>query len=44
MSVNNIDAMFTNFKESNHQEYLGAVEPEATNLGYRFIAENKEKI
>jgi hypothetical protein len=44
MTVNNIDAMFTNFKDSNQQEYLGAVESEATNLGYRFIAENKEKI
>lgn len=36
--------MFTNFKDSNYQEYLGAVEPEASNLGYRFITENKEKI
>jgi hypothetical protein len=44
MTVNNIEAMFSNFKDSNFQNYLGAVEPEANNLGYRFIAENKEKI
>lgn len=37
MSVSNIDDMFANFRDNNLEAYLGAVEPEATNLGYRFI-------
>jgi hypothetical protein len=44
MAVSNIDDMFTNFRDSNFQSYLGSVEHEASDLGYRFITENKEKI
>lgn len=44
MTVSSIEEMFSNFRESNFEGYLGAVEPEAANLGYRFITENKEKI
>jgi hypothetical protein len=44
MTVNNIDDMFANFRDSNFEAYLGSVESEANNLGYRFIAENQEKI
>lgn len=44
MTVNNIEDMFANFRDSNFEAYLGSVEPEAANLGYRFIAENQEKV
>jgi hypothetical protein len=40
MTVNSIDDMFTNFRESRFEAYLGSVEPEAANLGYRFIVDN----
>ena len=44
MSVNNIDDMYTNFMKCRFNSYMGDLEQESTNPGYRLIVENKEKI
>jgi len=40
MSVNNIDAMFSNFKNNRFSRYMGEKGEDSTELGYRFITEN----
>lgn len=44
MTVNNIDDMFANFRESKLDAYLGELNEDSEKLGYRFIVEKKEKI
>jgi hypothetical protein len=44
MSLNNIDDMFTNYRDGNFEAFMGDLQPESPHLGFKFVTSQQDKL